>query len=124
MHKIVKSVTECEVLSYDDGKGFGLDPCPTTIRRRFFDAYKFVLVYSIFHQRNLLITQGTDLHVLRFELCLRRDPEMWRVDLVICSHPAANCELYLPLNKSMLILATTRLEFGRNDQGSNMNIDL
>jgi hypothetical protein len=44
-----------------------------------------------------------------------RDVEMQRVDLVVCSHPAANCELYLPLNKSLVVFATTRLEFGRFD---------
>ncbi|CAG9462724.1 unnamed protein product [Pedinophyceae sp. YPF-701] len=46
----------------------------------------------------------------------RDDPEMQRVDMVICSHPAANCELFLPLNKPMIIYPTTRLEFGRNDE--------
>ncbi|CAG9462694.1 unnamed protein product [Pedinophyceae sp. YPF-701] len=46
----------------------------------------------------------------------RNDPEMQRVDMVICSHPAANCELFLPLNKPMIVYLTTRLEFGRNDE--------
>ncbi|KAG2388533.1 hypothetical protein C9374_000697 [Naegleria lovaniensis] len=46
----------------------------------------------------------------------RNDPEMQRVDAVICSHPVANCELYLPFNKSLIVYATTRLEFGRNDR--------
>ena len=46
----------------------------------------------------------------------RNDPEMQRVDAIICSHPVANCELYMPFNKSMIIYATTRLEFGRNDR--------
>ena len=45
----------------------------------------------------------------------REDEEMARVDIVTCSHPASNCELFLPLNKSMIVLATTRIEFGRND---------
>ena len=45
----------------------------------------------------------------------KKDPEMERVDVIVCSHPAANCELYLPLNKSLLVFATTRLEFGRFD---------
>eukprot|EP00959_Pyramimonas_sp_CCMP1952_P365535 7655581-Pyramimonas_sp.AAC.1 len=45
----------------------------------------------------------------------RRDAEMERVDVVICSHPAANCELYMPLNKTLVVYATTRLEFGRHD---------
>ena len=45
----------------------------------------------------------------------KEDKEMARVDLVICSHPASNCELYLPLNKSLIVFATTRIEFGRYD---------
>ena len=73
-----------QVLEYDNWHGFSLDPCPHTLRQRFFDHYK-------------------------------ADVEMQRVDVVVCSHPAANCELYLPLNKSLLVFATTRLEFGRYD---------
>ncbi|KAL9645632.1 hypothetical protein ABK040_015847 [Willaertia magna] len=46
----------------------------------------------------------------------KNDAEMQRVDAVICSHPPANCELYLPFNKSLIVYATTRLEFGRNDR--------
>ncbi|KAL9643487.1 hypothetical protein ABK040_010101 [Willaertia magna] len=74
-----------KVLSFDDWKGFSLDPCPNQMRRAFFNAYKY-------------------------------DPEMERVDAVICSHPVANCELYMPLNKSLIIYATTRIEFGRDDK--------
>lgn len=37
-------------------------------------------------------------------------------DVVSCSHPVANCEIYKDMNKSILIYATTRLEFGRNDK--------
>ncbi len=43
----------------------------------------------------------------------KNDDEMERVDAVFCSHPAANCELYMPLNRSLIVYATTRLEFGR-----------
>ena len=28
------------MLAFDGWRGFGLDPCPNTIRRAFFDAYK------------------------------------------------------------------------------------
>ena len=54
-----------------------------------------------------------------FHNAYRNDFEMHRVDLVVCSHPAANCELYMSLNRSLAVYATTRLEFGRNDD----NID-
>ena len=43
------------------------------------------------------------------------DPGFELIDFVICSHPAANCELYLPFDVSLVVYATTRLEFGRND---------
>jgi hypothetical protein len=44
---------------------------------------------------------------------------MARVDVVVCSHPAANCELFMPLNRTLVVYPTTRLEFGRCDD----NID-
>ena len=37
-------------------------------------------------------------------------------DAYICSHPAANCELFLPFNRSLIVYATTRLEYGRFDE--------
>ena len=33
----------------------------------------------------------------------------------VCSHPAANCELFLPFDRAILVHLTTRLEFGRHD---------
>jgi hypothetical protein len=52
-----------------------------------------------------------------FALAYKDDDEMRRVDFVICSHPSANCELFVALNKPMIIYPTTRLEFGRADTG-------
>lgn len=46
-------------------------------------------------------------------------PEFSGIDFFLCSHPVANCELYLPFNRSVILYATTRLEFGRLDS----NID-
>lgn len=46
----------------------------------------------------------------------KNDEEFGQVDYVICSHPAANCELYLAFNKSMIIYNTQRIEFGRDDE--------
>lgn len=45
------------------------------------------------------------------------DLEFKRVDAFICSHPAANCQLFMRFNKTIIIYATTRLEFGRHDGG-------
>jgi hypothetical protein len=47
----------------------------------------------------------------------QKDPEHLRVDAFICSHPTANCQLYLPFKKPIIVYATTRLEFGRHDKG-------
>jgi hypothetical protein len=52
----------------------------------------------------------------KFVAAYKNDPEMARVDVVMCSHPVANCELYLGLNKPLVLYATTRLEFGRLDR--------
>jgi len=53
----------------------------------------------------------------RFYQAYKNDPEMNRVDVIICSHPAANCELYMPwaASKLLIVYPSTRLEFGRND---------
>eukprot|EP00698_Gefionella_okellyi_P007975 TRINITY_DN1954_c0_g1_i1.p1 TRINITY_DN1954_c0_g1~~TRINITY_DN1954_c0_g1_i1.p1 ORF type:complete len:365 (+),score=43.45 TRINITY_DN1954_c0_g1_i1:541-1635(+) len=60
-----------------------LNPCPNNIRRRFFDEYK-------------------------------HDPLMTtQVHGVVCTHAAALCEAYMPFNKSLLVLSSTRFELGR-----------
>jgi len=46
----------------------------------------------------------------------KNDEEFGQVDYVVCSHPAANCELYLAFNKSIIVYSSTRVEFGRNDE--------
>jgi hypothetical protein len=51
-----------------------------------------------------------------FHEALKDDPEYNRIDVFMCSHPAANCELFVPFEKPMILFFTTRLEFGRNDQ--------
>ena len=52
----------------------------------------------------------------KFYNAYKSDEEFEAIDTIICSHPVANCELYMPFNKSMIIYATTRLEFGRYDE--------
>ena len=74
-----------KVLKNVDWNGFSLDPCPNSLRSKFYEAYKL-------------------------------DDEFRDVDVIMCSHPAANCELYMPFNKSVIVYATTRLEFGRFDE--------
>eukprot|EP00741_Cyanophora_paradoxa_P010430 tig00000037_g10085.t1 len=71
--------TDLKVFSFDDWRGFGLEPCPYSLRRKFFAAYK-------------------------------KDEEFAKVDAFICSHPVANCELFLPFNRTVILYLTTRLE--------------
>ena len=84
-NNICADTRKLKVLSYDDWRGFSLDPSPAALRRNFYDAYK-------------------------------HDKEFNDVDYVMCSHPAANCELYLAFNKSIIIYNTQRIEFGRDDE--------
>ena len=51
--------------------------------------------------------------IARFAREYKEDAEMQSVDAVVCSHPAAMCEVFEPLNKSLLVYATTRYEMGR-----------
>lgn len=46
----------------------------------------------------------------------KNDPEFQRVDAFVCSHPVAHCELYMPFNRTLIVYATTRAEFGRFDE--------
>lgn len=49
--------------------------------------------------------------------------EFQRIDTFICSHPAANCEIFekflVNSTKSVILFFTTRLEFGRDDMNIN-----
>jgi len=37
------------------------------------------------------------------------------VDAFVCNHPPALCELYMPFNKSLVVIASVNLEFGREN---------
>jgi hypothetical protein len=51
--------------------------------------------------------------VQRFYEAYRDDAEMKSVDAYVCFHPASMCELFLPFNKSLIVIASTRYELGR-----------
>ena len=51
----------------------------------------------------------------KFVQFYRNQIEMNLVDAFICFHPAAMCELYMPFNRSMIIIASTRYELSRFD---------
>jgi hypothetical protein len=79
-------MNDIKVLNFDHGRGFGFGLDPCPYQVK-----------------------------SRFYDAYAQDAEFWRVDLFICHHPAANCELFLPFNRSLLVHATTRIEFGRSD---------
>ena len=41
------------------------------------------------------------------------DAEMKSVDAFVCYHPTSMCELFMPFNKSIIVIASTRYELGR-----------
>jgi hypothetical protein len=47
----------------------------------------------------------------------RKDPRHQRIDAFICSYPVANCQIFLPFRKPIILYVTTRLEFCRHDEG-------
>lgn len=52
----------------------------------------------------------------RFVQAYKNDPEMKSVDIVMCFHPSAMCELFMPLDKRLFVIATTRYEMGRESK--------
>merc|ERR1719171_2201637 len=46
---------------------------------------------------------------------LRDSPLLMDTDGVVCSHPAALCEVWLPFNKSILLIVTANLELAREN---------
>eukprot|EP01032_Pedospumella_encystans_P020206 gene20206-22959_t len=45
----------------------------------------------------------------------RTDPVMKSVDAYLCTHAASMCELFMPFQKPMVVIASTRYEIGRLD---------
>ena len=73
-------------------------------------------VFGMDDWRGFSLDPNPALLTSRFVQTYKHDPEFQRVDVVLCSHPVANCELYLDLGKPLIIYATTRMEFGRLDR--------
>ncbi|CAF1315798.1 unnamed protein product [Adineta steineri] len=44
----------------------------------------------------------------------KNDSEMNRVDIFMCFHPAGMCELFMPFNRTIIVIASTRYELGRH----------
>jgi len=46
----------------------------------------------------------------------KNDSEINQANVFICFHPAGMCELYIPFNRTIIIIASTRYELGRHDK--------
>lgn len=44
-----------------------------------------------------------------------RDTEMLSSNAILCTHAASMCELFMPFNKSLIVVASTRYEIGRHE---------
>lgn len=51
----------------------------------------------------------------QFYRAYKEDIDFHTVDVVMCFHPSAMCELFMPFNKRIFVIATTRYEMGRED---------
>jgi hypothetical protein len=66
--------------------GITLGTCPNELRRQFYHVYS-------------------------------KDPEFLQTDAVLCTYAFASCvDLFLPLNRSIIVIATTRFETGRHGE--------
>lgn len=56
----------------------------------------------------------------------KNDSEINQVDAFICFHPAAMCELFMPFNRTLIVIASTRYELGRFgiEDWNNLNQNL
>ncbi len=54
----------------------------------------------------------------QFYLAYKDDSEFQSVDAFICTHATSMCELYMPFDKPMILIASTRYEIGRHDSVS------
>ncbi|CAF3443344.1 unnamed protein product [Rotaria socialis] len=49
----------------------------------------------------------------QFYAYYKNHPLMNRVDAFVCFHPAAMCELFMPFNRTIIVIASARYELGR-----------
>lgn len=48
----------------------------------------------------------------------RRDKEFMAADAILCTHAISLCELFMPFQKPLILIASTRYEIGRHDRVS------
>ena len=66
--------------------GINLGDCPNRLRAQFYDYYS------------------------------KNSEFMDKVDVVVCTHAASLCELYMPFAKPLIVIASTRYEIGRHNE--------
>ncbi len=62
----------------------------------------------------------------KFYEVYKNDSEINQVDAFICFHPAGMCELFMPFNRTLIVIASTRYELGRfgQEDWNNLNKNL
>ena len=65
------------------------------------------------------ITLGSCPHALRSEFYsyYKNNKEMRNVDAFLCLHATSMCELYMPFERPLIVIASTRFEIGREENG-------
>jgi len=58
-----------------------------------------------------------DSRIKNFHAVYGGEPEWQSVDAFVCLHPAATCELFVPFNRTIIIVTPTRYEAGRRSVG-------
>ena len=60
------------------------------------------------HKDNAYAIEDVDGMRRRFFEAYRHDAEMRAVDGFLCFHSAALCEIFMPFNKSVIVISSTR----------------
>lgn len=49
----------------------------------------------------------------------KNDPTFLNVDVFLCIHPSAMCEIYMPFDKNLLVYIASELDSGRSGDAFN-----
>ena len=116
-HCHLKGTCESDLKVLNRSNGLKLTPCPNELRRAFFEAYlsdpemekvdAFVCLFSgnswckalcLYSSTNLVFSVG----------------EVDIIDGSLVCHSGAMCELFMPFDRPLIIIAPTRYEVGRD----------
>ena len=71
---------------------------------------------QVVHHEGVHTSLG-DNRIKNFHRVYGSKSEWQSVDAFVCLHPAATCELFVPFNRSIIIVTTTRYDAGRRSIG-------